>query len=313
MPEFDNDTQAAEALAAAVLEDGTGRSDQQTLHDAITAETNKQTAPADGSEGTTETDSFTGIDPQSLPAELQATYKSMQADYTRGKQDLSEQAKAYESLEQYGGAEAALEAVQFAQALASDPNYALQVHEQLTEALTAAGLTPAQASAEAERQIVEAAAPVESFDDDEYGEDNPLVQKLSAYETELNELKNWRAEQEERAFQISLQQEMARQEAVVLDKHPEWANEDDLNGIYSLAYSTGGNLEQAAAAYQSLQDRMIEQWVERKAQVPAGIAPTPSPGAPDAQTPERINSLFDPRLESLVNQRLAEEAAAGNI
>lgn len=310
MAPFENDQQAAEALAAAVMEDGGGTAQERAIHEAVA---NKQEAPAtDGSEGTTATDSFTGIDPQSLPDALQPIYKSMQADYTRSKQGISEEARAYEALNEYGGAEAALEAVQFAQALSTDPNYALQVHEQLTEALTAAGLTPAQASAEAERQIEEAAAPV-AYDDDEYGADNPLVQKLSSVEQELQSIKQWRAQEEERAIHISMEREVNRQEAEILNKHPEWANEEDLEAVYALAYSTGGNLIAAAEQYKQLQDRMMENWINQKSQVPAGLAPTPSAGAPNAEEPTKITSLFDPRLEALVNQRLAEEAANGNI
>lgn len=310
MSTIENDAQAAEALFNAIAEDGNARSTEQTLHNAV--QENKPAPVQDGSQEQPETDSFTGIDPQSLPDELQPIYRSMQADYTRGKQSIAEERRAYDALSEYGGAQAALEAVQFATALSTDPNYALQVHEQLSEALTAAGLTPAQASAEASRQIDEAVTPTPGYDDD-FEDNNPLKQELDSVTQRLNDLQSWKDQQEEISYQMALQSEMNRQEQQVLQAHPEWANEEDLDAIYGLAYSTGGNLEAAAQTYEGLQNRLMEQWLNKKAQVPAGITPTPSDGPANAEAPETIKSLFDPRLESLVNQRLAEEAAAGNI
>ena len=42
-------------------------------------------------------ESFTGFDPNNLPEDLQAVYKSMQADYTRKTQDLAKQREEYKN------------------------------------------------------------------------------------------------------------------------------------------------------------------------------------------------------------------------
>lgn len=309
-PQWTEETAAA-ALAQAALEDGTARSDLQQMHNV--AEANKQASEQNGSEGTTAVaDSFTSIDPQALPEELQPIYRSMQADYTRKNQALSERGKQFEALEEYGGADAAIEAVQFATALATDPNYALKVHESLTEALVEAGLTPRQADAEATRQITEvASAPADDEDDYSFGADPKLTNQLTELQSEIAEMRKWRSEQEERELQMALQQEVYTQETNIKEDHPEW-KQADINRVYDLAYSTGGNLLKAAELYSEWKDATISEYLQTKSSVPVGVTPTPASAAGGEQ-PTSFKSLFDPGLESLVRERLAQEAAAGNI
>ena len=311
MPEFETETQAAEALYTAVLEDGNGRSDQQALSDRVAeikAGESKPDVAAEGStEGATEQDSFSNIDPNSLPPELQAQYRSMQADYTRKTQSVAERSKQFDALEEFGGAEAALEAVKFTQALATDPEYAVKVHEQLTQALTEAGLTPAQAVQEAARQIDEAAGVSDDF---VFEDDSAVAKRLAALEAQLKEQTDWRTGQEKAQFELKLANEMQRQENDILQQHPEYT-EQDMDDIYNLSYSVGGNLAQAATLFSGLKDRVLNDYLAKKSSVTAGASGVSS-SVQSAEVPTKFTNLFDPDLEKLVNERLAQEVAAGN-
>ena len=313
---FESEADAAQQLYESVLADGTARSDEQEVHDL--AQVNKQTGESTEVEsGATEPDTFTSIDPNTLPEELLPVYKSMQADYTRKTQTLSQERSQYEQLAQYGGVDTALEAIQFANALATDPNYAMQVHSQLTEALTQAGLTPAQASQEAARQVNEAAAQSTASDDfsfgeDEYG-DNPAVKKLeqelASMRSELQAQAEWRKSQEEQAFNIQLANQMAAQENAILNSHPEY-DEQDLEKIYTISYAYGGDLNAANQVYESMRNDVIADYIAKKGAVPTGATSVGGSAQSVVEEAPKFEGLFDKRLTRLVNERLAQELAA---
>lgn len=308
---IENDQQAAEALFAAVEADRAAESVAPNVN--TPPEQVETPAPqgTDEPEGTTEgapEDSFTTrFDPNKLPEELVPAYRSMQADYTRTKQRLAEQEKAYDFLEPYGGPEAAKQAVDFVVALATDPEYQLQVHEQLTSQLQAEGLTPRQASQEASRQINEAITEQpDEFDD--LGLTDPAIErKLTELERSLAEERAWREQREEFEFQQGLKAELDRQEATILRDNPEFGD-DEIQAIYSLAYSTGGDLEAAADAFKGLRDNILASYIQTKSSVPAGVTPLPNANAqPEGR---KFTDINDPELEKLVQQRLAAELAA---
>lgn len=319
MPEFENEQQAAEALFAAIKDDGSLSTNDRIMAEAeasVNAGEEQAEAPAQGSEGTTEVaaetaeDSFTGLDPNAIPDDLKPFYRSMQADYTRTKQSLAEQRKQFEALDEFGGIDTALEAVNFARQLATDPQFALGVHEQLSAALQEAGLTPAQASVEASRQINETAAQSDSFD--EFGEVNPeLERKLAALEAKTSEIEQWRAEQAEREEQLALANELMRQENKLIQDHPDYT-EADLDAVYNLAYATGGNLELANQRYQEMRDQVITHYIEAKGSVTANV-PKAVEGTVSSIKPQSFNDLNDPGLEKLVQEYLAQQAALGNL
>lgn len=77
-----------------------------------------------GSESAREDEAFTRMRPDELPPELREYYRSMQGDYTRSKQEIAEQRRAVEALQQqYGGIpEATLELARTVEQLAqTDP------------------------------------------------------------------------------------------------------------------------------------------------------------------------------------------------
>jgi hypothetical protein len=298
---IESDEQAAEALFEAIQADN----NLSTTDQANIAAREQVAAAKEGSEGTTDvTDSFTGLDPNTLPAEAQPFYKSLQSDYTKKMQEIAQERKQYESLQEFGGVDAAVEAVQFAQALATDPQFALTVHEQLTTALTEAGLTPAQASAVATEQISQAT----SEDEFSEGVDPELERRLNEQNATIEELRAWKDQQEEREYQMALANEIAAQESMITRSNPNYT-EEDMSHIYRLAYATGGNLVEADKAYKELQQDVLSRYMHQKATVPAGVAPVPSAGA--AEEPTTFKDLNDPNLEKLVQQYVAMQTALG--
>jgi hypothetical protein len=310
---FENEADAAEQLYAAVLEDGHARSDEQELHQEVQRVRESKADEVVGDEpGVTEQDTFSRIDPNSLPEELLPIYHSMQGDYTRKTQQVAQERKAFEQLEQYGGVDTALEAIQFANALATDPNYALQVRDQLTEALVQSGLTPAEASQVATQQVNEAASQSDdfAFGDDEYSnpEVKKLEQELAAMRQEIQTQADWRKQQEENAFNLQLANEMARQENAILTAHPEY-DEHDLEKIYTLSYAYGGNLMEAEDVYRSIQNDVITDYINKKGQVPSGVSDIGGSGVVGVEEPTKFEGLYDKRMDALIRERLAQELA----
>lgn len=315
---FENDDQAAEALFDAVQSDRAETGDAPSRREADPPE-NKPDVTPDGSAQEQPTgqpatpdpaDSFTGIDPNALPDELKPLYNSMLRDYRSKTEQVAEERKRFEALDQFGGIDAAAEAVQFVTSLATDPEYALNVHEQLTQALVQAGMTPGQASREAARQIDDAIdqAPAPTDDDFGLGIDPAAEQKLSALERKLEDIDRWRQQEEESRLQYAMMGEMDRMHADVVNQYK--FNDDQMSRVYAIAYSTGGDLRSAAEVYNAMRDQIISEYVTAKASVPA---PPTLPATGGGEQPRKFSSLLDPELEKLVNQRLAHEAAQGNL
>lgn len=175
------------------------------------------------------------------------------ADYTRKTQKLAEDRKAMES------------DLEFLETIRTDPEAALEFHQGLTKALIDAGLTPAQAAAVADEQVAE---PEVDFGT-AYGDDPD-----AALKAEVTELKKWRAEQEatraqedqDRADMAELQRtegELTRQEMAIRQSN-ETYDDDDINSIYELAFSYGGNLVAAQEAYEELRNRFVTSYVDKK-------------------------------------------------
>jgi hypothetical protein len=89
-------------------------------------------------------DSFMNVDPATLPPELQAQYRNMQADYTRKMQEV---APFRDLAQQYGvSAEEMAQAVDFVGRIQSDPAYTQQVYTGLGEYLQQMGYREPQAA-----------------------------------------------------------------------------------------------------------------------------------------------------------------------
>lgn len=286
-PVFTNAEEAAQALAAAARQDaGEVVAPPESAPESV-AGNQPETPDATGIPAE-EVGSFTDINAalDALPDEARAIVEQrlhqMQGDYTRKTQEASELRREAE------------QAIQFVQELQTNPNFALQVHQEIAEALEASGYSPQEASDEAARQVTEAVS--EGVGDLE--SDDPIVQ-------ELEELKSWRAEQEARQLQLEMENEFDRMDVAVRQAYPDFS-EDDMSHVYALSYATGGDLEAAASAYKQEIDRIVQVYLDKKTSVNSGAPQIPSVGGPGQQPPEEFEGLFDPRLEAAAERMLGE-------
>ena len=286
-PVFNNAEEAAQALAAAVNSDrNQGFASPEPV--AETPEVNQPEQPditglpAEGSDEGSFTDLNVAID--ALPDEarilVEQRFRQMQGDYTRKTQETAELRREAE------------QAIQFVQELETNPNFALQVHNEISQALEASGWTPQEAAQEASRQVEEAVEEGAGGMDS----DDPIVQ-------ELEELKAWRAEQEAYQLQNEMENEFDRMDVAVRQAFPDFS-EEDMSHVYALSYATGGDLEAAANAYKTETDRIVQNYLEKKTSVTAPAVP--STGGPAQQPPTEFDGLFDPRLESAAQRMLGE-------
>jgi hypothetical protein len=219
-------------------------------------------------------DSFSNIDPNSLPPELQAQYRNMQADYTRTKQGLAEQYKGIDP-------ERARQSLDFIEALETDPNFVVTVHQQLSKALEDAGMSPAQAAQSAASAIQEQSS-LGGDDPDEFGAPDSGLAK------EVAELRQWKEAQEAQQYESNLAAHLQRQEMGIRQSDPS-LTEPEFDRIYELAFAHGGDLVKAHASYSAWKNDVMSQYIDRKAEVP-------NVGVPDssgfAETP-RTSFTFD--------------------
>lgn len=287
--------QAAELLAAANR--GEVSNDMQP---SMPTPENNPPAPAPAAtpdvpvvEGTTPEESFApGIDPMTLPPELQAIYRNMQGHFTRSQQAIREKEAALDGL----NIEEAQGALEFVNALNTDPQYAVAVHAQLTEALQAAGMTPQEAHYAASEAISNETEQ-DPYGEPEYGSVPPEI--LSR----LEQAEMFMAQQQEQQQRAWYETELTRQEMAIRQGHPEW-DDNDIATVYGLAYSHGGDLNAAAEAFTAEQARWATRFINGKSSVPAG---QPSATGHAVAPPEGFHTLNDATNAALESFRNAFE------
>jgi hypothetical protein len=207
-------------------------------------------------------DSFTPINPDDLPEELQALARQLQGDYTRKTQALAEQRKAFEA---FGDADPrqVLEAYEFTQNLQSDPQYALRVHQELTRALQAEGLTLGEAQAAA-ADAMQQEAEMEPWDMNEemYGAVPPQIQQ------QLDQFAQFMQNYEQQMAQQNQINELMRQDAIIRQAHPEYTDAH-MEHIAQLAPWYDGDLMKAEAAYSDMRSQFAAEYLGQKKAVPA--------------------------------------------
>jgi hypothetical protein len=220
-----------------------------------------------------EAESFTGFDPTILPEDMQQVYKSMQADYTRKTQEIAELRRSYESFSEAGvDADTALQAVGFLQELNTNPDFALQVANEIRQTM---GTTDAS-------QTVEATIS-DSVNNNSY---EGLPPQLAA---ELEQMRDFREEMITMQAQQETMAELEAMENTIRTTNPNYSD-DDMEAIYSLAYSTDGDLMAAQQAYHQIQQRMLGSYLQSKT-VPHGA--TPAPSSPSSTPGRSFGSLDD--------------------
>ena len=269
------DSQGTPAPTEPVTQEGQYRNEQGQFASRPEAE---QT-PADSS--------FMGenFDPASLPPELQPAYKQMQAHWTRTLQ----QAAPYRRLaEEYQIEDPAQlrEVIQFHQDL-QDPSSWKAIHQELGQLLEQQGLSPAQADAAATQALQQQAQsqdPMAAFAED------PEFQPIrSAFDSIRNDVQSLKAELEQareaerqQQIQMAIQGEHQRQENIIRQSRPDWGD-NDVESIYQLSVSMGGNLLDAAARYEAMQASWAERFVGQKESPNPVTAETVLPGAVSQQ------------------------------
>jgi hypothetical protein len=255
---FESEAQAAEALAAA------NNGEQAEAPD---------TQDVQVEQGATTEDSFTSIDPSALPAELQNSYKQMQADYTRKTQSVAELRKQYEGID----AEAAREALALRDQL-QNPDVQRQLYEHLAS------------------QFANADEPQEFMQEgDEDGFNDPR-------DTQLQQLSQRLEQFETRQIQAEVEQDLSRKEAMLREQNPTWSDED-MQTVAQFALSHGGDLLQGAEAYKALQSRLLKAHMDSKASVPGGAGSVSATG--HAEVPQKFDSLDDAHKAAMVAWRAA--------
>lgn len=233
-------------------------------------------------------DSFTGLDPNALPEELQPYYKSMQADYTRKLQ----QASPWRSLGEELGVDSPdsiREAVELYTFLQDESNVRA-LAEQLNQAFgTGQAAAPQQAATEYEYE-------------GGYEElENPQLAELrSQLEEFKSTLQQRDAAAQEEAVRWQLMGEMNRQEAVIKEQHPDWGD-DEWNALWSLSVAFDGNLMEASNYLDAAANARVTRLLNGKAAVAETPGLTrPAPNRVGETVPERDYS--DPELADLTKE-----------
>lgn len=248
-----------------------------------TNQTTQETEATPEGQATTEeaatdaSDSFTKLDPNAIPEELQPYYKSLLADYTRKTQEASPWRKLGEDL----GVSSPDEFKQAAELYTylQDENNVRTFAQALNERL---GLG----------QGPEASATETTAADEFTDLDDPAVAAIRA---ELNSVKEMLAErdavQQQEALRWALLGEMNRQEAIVKESHPDWGDSegenvsDEWKAVWNLAPTFGGDVVQAAAIVEAVQNAANVRLLNGKATAASTeglVAPAPPRIAVDA-------------------------------
>lgn len=229
-----------EAAALAALQDSTP--DGEVAPTPPTAQPEVNQVPTETAEVP---ESFTQIDPSTLPPELQATYKSMLADYTRKTQEVAPWRKTFEGVED---PQAVRDAYEFYQNLNSDADFAKDIYAQLGEALKPFNEIPG----------------VENALDPDIDID-PTDAKLSELDARIKSF------EEMQRFQAGAA-ELQRQEMALRSQHNTWGD-DDLEAVYEIAQAYEGNLLQAGQRYDAMKNQVIAAYLKDKAAVDPALAP----------------------------------------
>ena len=245
-----------------------------------------------------------GLSPDAQ-AWLQAREREMQAVMTKRTQEAAEIRKQYEG---FGDPEEVRAALGFYQGLRTDPNYAAEVYDFLTQNLTAAGYTPAQAAAKALEAMQNggeepATAPAPAaFGDDP---DEAIQQRLAQLDQKMALFDQRQAEADRAAREAAEVNRILQQDNALRQANPQ-ITENEMDYVYQLAESTGGDLFAAFDAYSKINESAVQSYLARKDAV---TTPPPPPAAAPAelrQTPRTLDEGYAMGLERLRNVLAAD-------
>jgi hypothetical protein len=302
-----------EQFLAALPEDG----------DEVTKPTDSDTQPdaaaQDDNEGSTATaESFTRTDLDSLldgisdPAAKQAVeaaYKSFQGDYTRKTQELSAAKAALGD-----NPEEAQEALEFYSNLRTDPAFALEVHEYLSDALQQLGLTKEEADTAASDEVQRSASAGDVDVDADDDPSAPLKSEISSLQERLDRWEQQDQERQAAAREDELAATLLQQEMTIREQFKGY-KEKDFDRIYDLAVATGGNLIEANNLYQEMRNDTITEYIGQKGAVTDRVdSPSPSPAQALREIPHDekgnvdLESVHKAAMQTLFNHMAEREA-----
>jgi len=254
-------------------------------------------APAPEAPATEDTFDDGQFNPDLLPDELKPAWKQLQGAYTKKTQAHAERQKELEGL---GDLEQIKEAVETYQWLQNPDNWA-DLHSTLSTQMEALGMTPAQASVEAARQVNEAAtAPAAGVDLSQLESDPemaPVATYLKSLEGRLDTFESSQKEaqlaaQREQA-QMAMLGELQRQEAAIREANPKY-KQKDIDAVYELSSFFEGNLLDAQTRYEEIRQDTLSEYLSNKeavAATPGVQTPAGDSSAPSHPAPERPRTL----------------------
>jgi hypothetical protein len=290
--QFSSDESSLEALNAAIAADAASEAEEQATSDARFSgtpaeatetheEQTEQTPSGQAAEGESGLFEATPVNPDELIAqhpELAPLVRQLQGAWTKKTQSLAEERKTLEAL---GDIESLQQAVELSTRI-SDPRNWQQLHNELSGLMQEYGISPAEAHAEATRQV-EAAKADEATAlatlDTEDEELAPVVTALKTMQSELDSLRKEReesrqAEREEAEaarWHDALLGEITRQENTILQDNPHYTTEPGPNGepsdmdvIYELSSFYNGDLMKAQQRFEAMKGGFISRFVEQK-------------------------------------------------
>lgn len=299
---FENMEQAAEALANAVNTPESADSGQGVLPDTQPGMAPQSPANQPGEsvqgdlgdqgDGQTPFTPSREIDLSGLPPEareyITAREREMQAGFTRATQEAAEARREAE------------QAVAFVTELNSNPDFALQVVSHLSNQLQSLGYTPAEANAMASAQVTNVGDQAQP-DESAYGDD-PYLAEIQSVQERTARIEQSLAQQEVRQREAMYEAQLERMAAKIQTDNPSW-QERDMARVFNMAYAYGGDLFKAAEDYKAIRQDSIEAYMNSKASTPPALS---TPGATGAaqQSPQKFESLDDPRLEQAAQNML---------
>src|SRR6266550_845488 len=272
---IESEAQAIEALTAANNEPAPSQPTEPVQTDAIPAQDDNQPR----------------IDPATLnlppdaQAYLEQREREMQGDYTRKTQEVAAQRREAE------------QAMEFVQALNTDPSFAYQVHESLTQALQDQGYSFEDASAIAAEQGG-GNQPWDEYEGESF--EDP-------YAAKIQQLEAWQAEQEQRLAVADAEARINAGVNAIRQGNPSYTD-DDVKDILTMGFAYNGDVGAAEQAYEAVTQRVTEGYLAQKASVPANLNQPTSTGHAEVP-PEGFTSLNDPRLEEAAKRMLADSGA----
>lgn len=251
-----------------------------TAAETTNQETPEATASPEGTKqeeaATDAPDSFTKLDPNALPQEVQPYYKSLLSDYTRKTQEAAPYRKLGEELG-FSSADDLRQAAELYAYLQNEDN-ARTFAAQLAQAYGITGQAPAPATEAVQPQAGEEFSNL----------DDPAVAQLRSELASIKETIAQRdAAQQQEALQWALLGEMNRQEALVKESHPEWEAEgEEWTAVWNLAPTFNGDVVRAAQVVEAAQNAALTRMLNGKAQ---------------AATTEGLSAPAPPRLGEAVS------------